>query len=204
MTHTSISLGLCRQVETCDITDLFCWIHSLSAVEGSCKVLEETACCCNSNCWPVEVNEGHWSLYGLSASLSICSGHPGFWLCLKSPRAAQAETLWEETQSCSGSHPGIRLIKTAPRKIYQTEIISVLCPWQKAKASFLFLCLGCLEVLCYQPLPYWSGVHLGFLRADGSCPDVQVSDKTFWIMLYIIQHFQEIQLFCCITFCCLH
>lgn len=89
------------------------------------------------------------------------------------------------------------MITTLCPYIYKMEIIS----WQKAKMTFLFLHSGCLEVLCYQPFPYRSGIYLGFLWTDCSHTNVQVRHQPGWIMLYFMQQFQSIQLFSHITFC---
>lgn len=77
----------------------------------------------------------------------------------RNPAAGLIQVNWF---SCSSwQHPNISFVLT-----------------KREKSMFLLLHPGHVEVLCYQPVPHRSTVHLGFLRADCSCPDVQVCGQT--------------------------
>lgn len=52
--------------------------------------------------------------------------------------------------------------------------------WQTAKNTFVFVHPGCLEVLCNQPFPHGSAVHLGVLRAERICSNVPVWKKSHY------------------------
>lgn len=108
-------------------------------------------------------------------------GHSWLWLCPQSPRAASTEAFWEETQSCSWPHPGRSCLKRKEGKKSKENSATHRCLHCSFKNKHLLnywsiLFAGRLEVLRYQSLPHGPAVHVGLLRADCVCSDVQVSD----------------------------